>query len=424
MGAGMGVPGTGGAGIGGAGGPEGPRPNGTERRRRSMLFAASLVVTALVAAGAGVGITLAVTNRSSGGPVSLGTGPSPTPSAPAGQGLDVAAIAVRVEAATVDITATGPGQPDEGTGMILTSSGLVLTNNHVVAGSTRLKAQVNGKGKSYPVTVVGTDATDDVALLQVRNGGGFKSVTLGNSDAVTVGEQVVAIGNALALTGPETVTNGIISATQRAISVTDPATGLTENLKGLFQTSAPINPGNSGGPLVDAAGRVIGMNTAAASGTGSGTANDVGFAIPINSAMSIARQIEAGHGSATVQIGPHAIMGVVVTSVACAEGQDGCTALGSSPSGSSPFGSTSPYTAPVAKGAVIEAVEAGYPAAAAGLAPGDVITSVDGKPVSSPEDLTVQLRGRKVGTRVTIGWVGPTGGARSTRLRLAQGPAL
>ena len=119
------------------------------------------------------------------------------------------------------------------------------------------------------MAVLGTDAADDVALLQLQGGSAFKAVALGNSGQITVGDPVVAIGNALGLSGPETVTNGIISATGRAVTVGDESTGLTENLKGLFQTSAPINPGlgwPSGGRL----GQVIGMNTAQASGTGSG----------------------------------------------------------------------------------------------------------------------------------------------------------
>ena len=215
--------------------------------------------------------------------------------------------------------------------MVLTASGTVLTNNHVVAGSTTLRAQVDGSGSAYTATVLGTDSTDDVALLQLHGGDHFKTVTIGDSGAVGVGDQVVAIGNALALPGQETVTNGIISATKRKISVSDPTTGLSENLSGLFQTSAAINPGNSGGPLVDSAGHVIGMNTAQAASAGSGQgASNVGFAIPINQAMAIARLIYAGKASATVEIGPHAIMGVEVTSVACAEGQDGCTGLGAS----------------------------------------------------------------------------------------------
>jgi S1-C subfamily serine protease len=363
-------------------------------------------------------------------PTRSASGPLPTaaPLTPASsQGLNVGAIAKRVEPATVDITANGPDGQDEGTGMVLTPSGIVLTNNHVIDGSTVVTAQVDGTGKSYPVTVLGTDATDDVALLKL-NGGDFRTVTIGNSSAITVGDQVVAVGNALALSGSETVTNGIISATDRSVSVEDQSTGLTENLEGLFQTSAPINPGNSGGPLVDSAGQVIGINTAEASSTGSGEpASNVGFAIPINKAMDIARQIQAGKASATVDIGTHPVMGVEVTTVACAEGQDDCTPLGSaSPSGTTPFigQPSSGYTAPVGKGAVVSEVLQGFPAQAAGLAVGDVITSCNGAAITSPSDLVAHLSHLKVGSKVTVGWVTDNGSQGSATVTLAASPNL
>jgi S1-C subfamily serine protease len=384
------------------------------------------VVVALVAGGAGAAIALAV--KGSPAPAGTSSPPLPTaapagPSGPSTSGINVGAIAARVEPATVDITANGPDGEDEGTGMVLTASGTVLTNNHVVDGSTSLAAQVDGTGKAYTATVLGTDATDDVALLQLHGGARFKVVTIGNSDAITVGDQVVAVGNALALSGQETVTNGIISATQRSISVSDPSTGLNENLTGLFQTSAAINPGNSGGPLVASDGRVIGMNTAQAASTGSGQgASNVGFAIPINKAMAIARLIYAGKATPTVQIGPHAIMGVEVTSVACAEGKDGCAGLGA-PATPFLFGSpATTYRAPTSRGAVVLSVVSGTPAEKAGLAEGDVIVSVDGRAISSPDMLTARLDLHKVGDRVTVSWLDQNGQRHSSTVKLVQGP--
>ena len=337
--------------------------------------------------------------------------------------MNVGSIAARVEPATVDVTAYGPNGGDEGTGMVLTASGTVLTNNHVVAGSTTLRAQVDGSGTAYTATVLGTDSTDDVALLQLHGGNHFKTVTIGDSGAVGVGDQVVAIGNALALPGQETVTNGIISATKRRISVSDPTTGLSESLSGLFQTSAAINPGNSGGPLVDSAGHVIGMNTAQAASGGSGQgASNVGFAIPINQAMAIARLIYAGKASAAIEIGPHAIMGVEVTSVPCAEGQDGCTGLGAPQTifGSGP----TTYRAPTGKGAVILSVVSGSPAQKAGLAAGDVIVEVDGRAITSPLALTAQMGRHKVGDKVTTIWLGEDGRRHASSLKLIQGPNI
>jgi S1-C subfamily serine protease len=365
----------------------------------------SITLAALVGGALGAGVTLAVT-QSGSSPAPMVTLPTAASGAPSSlpTNFNVAAIAARVEPAVVDITASGPAGQDEGTGMILTASGVVLTNNHVIEGSTRLTAQVNGSGRSYAATVLGTDSTSDVALLQLHGSSSFKTITLGDSAAVKVGDQVVAIGNALALPGQETVTDGIISAMDRSISVSDSMTGLAENLSGLFQTSAPINPGNSGGPLVDAAGQVIGINTAQAASTSSGeTASNVGFAIPINTAMSIARQIDAAKPSFSVQIGPHAIMGVDVVGVAQAESAYG-------------------YTPPVDKGAVVVGVAPGDPAQSAGLAQGDVITSLDGVAINSTSDLTARLNLHKVGDRVSVGWVDTHGKHHSASLTLVRGP--
>ena len=165
------------------------------------------------------------------------------------------------------------------------------------------------------------------------------------------------------------------------------------------------------------------MNTAQESSTGSGqAASNVGFAIPINSAMAIARQIQAGNASATVQIGPRAIMGVEVTTIACAEGKDGCSSLGSSsPFSVLPFIGSSGYTAPVKQGAVVSSVEPGDPAEAAGLASGDVITSINGTAITSPTALTGQMNLQKVGGKVTVDWVDPKGQHLSATLSLVQG---
>jgi S1-C subfamily serine protease len=298
---------------------------------------------------------------------------------------------------------------------------VVLTNNHVIDGSTQVTVQVDGNGPTYQAAVLGTDAETDVALLQIKGGANFKTVVLGDSQGITVGDPVVAIGNALGLPGPETVTNGIISATGRSITVGDPSSGLTESLKDMFQSSAAINPGNSGGPLVDSSGDVIGMNTAEETGSGSGqSASNVGFAIPINAAATIAHQIQSGKPSVTVQIGPHPVIGVEVTTVKCAEGGDGCTALSSSPFGL-PIGGSN-YKAPVSQGAVVAGVQQGDPAQAAGLSAGDVITSVNGSPIDSPDDLTRYMNYQRVGEKATVRWVDRNGHHQSATLNFVQGP--
>jgi S1-C subfamily serine protease len=408
--------------VGGEGEVAPPDKGG--RRRPPWGWPAALVATVLVAGGAGAGIALAVSNNGGSAAPKSAALPPGTHNAPLSsnaRALNVHSIASHVEPATVDITAKGANGQDEGTGMIISGSGVVLTNNHVIDGSTQVTVQVDGNGPAYHAAVLGTDAEDDVALLRIKGGAHFKTVVLGDSEGITVGDPVVAIGNALGLPGPETVTNGIISATGRSITVGDPSSGLTENLKDMFQSSAAINPGNSGGPLVDSSGDVIGMNTAEETGSGSGqSASNVGFAIPINAAATIAHQIQSGKPSATVQIGPHPIIGVEVTTVKCAEGGDGCTPLNSSPFGLS-FGGSS-YTAPVSEGAVVAGVQQGDPAQAAGLSAGDVITSVNGSPIDSPDDLTRYMNFQRVGEKATVRWVDPNGHHQSATVNLVQGP--
>jgi S1-C subfamily serine protease len=386
---------------------------------------AGFVATALVFGAAGVGVGLAIgqgggANGADTLPTAAGTSPG------AGSQPDVAAIAADVDQATVDLTARGPNGQDQGTGMLLTASGIVLTNNHVIAGSTEVTAQVDGEGPTYRATFLGADPTADVALLKLADGSPFHTVTLGNSGSTKVGDEVVAIGNALALSGPETVTSGTISAVGRAVSVSDAGTGADEDLKDLFQTSAAIEPGNSGGPLVNAGGQVIGMNTASANSTDGFSAPTVGFAIPINTAMSIARQIMAGKASASVVVGRRPVIGVTTETVACADGDAGatapdCSALAYSFSGF-PFGSEYGYVPPVGSGAVVTGTDQGGPAAGAGLSVGDVIVSVGGEPVHGPAQFAARLDGYKVGAKVAVGWVDQRRDRHSATLELVAGP--
>jgi S1-C subfamily serine protease len=188
---------------------------------------------------------------------------------------------------------------DEGTGMIVTKSGEVVTNNHVIAGATSITVSIDGSSKSYPAKLVGTNTSEDIALLQIENApSNLPTVVFGNSSAAQVGDQVIAIGNALGLEGGFTVTEGIISAENRTLSASSDSGSSSETLTGMLQTDAAINPGNSGGPLVDAAGEVIGMNTAAAGTSSDGTsAQDIGFAIPSGRIESVIAQLQAGAAS-------------------------------------------------------------------------------------------------------------------------------
>ena len=225
-------------------------------------------MAALAGGAAGGGIAAAF-----GGSAPTGTAAvhlAPSTNLAGQQTTNVATIAAQVDPAVVSVTSEavvnvsngfggfgGSYQEQatlEGTGMIVTSSGEVITNNHVIEGARSISVNLDGSTKSYAAKLVGTDPTDDVALLQIEGVSGLPTVTFGNSSSIQVGDPVVAIGNALALGSSPTVTTGIISAENRTITAAD-GSGNSETLHGLFQTDAAINPGNSGGPLVDSAGR-------------------------------------------------------------------------------------------------------------------------------------------------------------------------
>ena len=229
-----------------------------------------------------------------------------------------------------------------GTGMVLTSNGEILTNNHVVDGATSIKVTVVTTGGSYTATVVGTDPTDDVAVLQLSDASGLQTAKLASS-AARVGESVTGVGNAGG-TGTLTAATGTVTALDQTITASDQNGGNAEQLSGLIETNAAIQSGDSGGPLYGSSGTVIGMDTAASSG---GQAE--GYAIPIATAEEIAKEIESGADNATIHQGYPAFLGVSV--------QDGTG------------------------GAAIAGVLSGGPAADAGIAAGDVVTAVGGTAV-------------------------------------------
>ena len=303
---------------GGYGQPGGPRP---ERRRNHPLL---YVLVALVAAALGAGAVFALQAKSSSPSSSSSFSPQdvPSPASSPGSGntntsgIDEQSVATKVEPGLVDITASlrYTGQVFEGTGMVLSSSGLVLTNNHVVDGSTGLTATVVNTGRKYRAQIVGTDAKDDVALLRLIGVSGLRTVQVGNSSKVTLGSPVVALGNAGGAGGTPTVTSGSITALNRTITASDAGSGDSETLHNMLQTNAQIAEGDSGGPLANAAGQVIGMNTAANTQSFGPQGSNEGFAIPINHALALAHQMAAGNGSASIRIGQPAFMGIAVAS--------------------------------------------------------------------------------------------------------------
>ena len=197
---------------------------------------------------------------------------------------------------------------------MLTSTGEILTNNHVIDGATSIKVTDIGNGRTYTAKVVGYDASQDVAVIQLQNASGLTVASLGDSSTVRTGDNVVALGNAGGKGGTPSVAAGTVTALNQSITASDEGSGNSEQLTGLIETNADIQPGDSGGSLVNAYGQVIGMDTAASSGTQtqsqSGQTAEQAFAIPINEATSIAKQIAAGTTSTNVHIGATGFLGI------------------------------------------------------------------------------------------------------------------
>jgi S1-C subfamily serine protease len=319
--------------------------------------------------------------------------------------LTTSQIASKVSPALVDVNTTLGFRhaAAAGTGIVLGSSGVVLTNNHVIEGATSIRATDIGNGRTYQAKVIGYDQRDDIAAIKLQGAAGLKTATLGDSGAARAGERVVALGNAGGRGGAPSVATGRITGLGQAITASDEGAATSERLTGLIQTSAAIQPGDSGGPLVNRAGEVIGMNTAASSGFHfqgqAGSDRTEAFAIPIEQASATAGQISGGRASASVHLGATAFLGV-----------------GLAPAGSSVPGSG-------AAGAAVAEVVPGSPVARAGLQPGDVIQSLGGHRVSSADDVQSVMTRYHPGDRVSLGWADQAGQGHSATIRLATGPA-
>ena len=339
------------------------------------------LVAALVGAGVGAGVEAAV-GRDAKTPVTTSFGSNTSKIA---KPQDIQGILAKVEPGVVSIETAqyqaqrgvfgGGGQvTGAGSGMILTSDGEVLTNNHVVSGATSIKVTIFGQSQAHDAVLIGADAADDVALIKIQGVSGLPTVQLGDSDAIKVGDDVVAIGNALALAGGPTVTEGIVSAKERSLS----GGRSGEDLSGLIQTDAAINPGTSGGPLVNADGEVIGMNTAVIESAGSGTvAQNIGFAIAINRIKPLLTDLRAGKTAAGT-----AYLGVSTQTVDSTLQQQ--------------------FGLHASAGAYVAELGSGTPAEAAGLRQGDVITKADGKTVESADQLVTIIRGHKPGDKLPL----------------------
>ncbi|WP_231840610.1 S1C family serine protease [Clavibacter michiganensis] len=298
-----------------------------------------------------------------------------------------ATTAQKAGVVTIDSALTYENAAGAGTGIILSSDGTILTNNHVVSGATSIRVTVESTGKAYVGKVVGTDATNDVAVLKLEDASGLTPAKL-DTDGVQVGEAVTGVGNAGG-TGTLTAATGQVTALGQTITTQSEGTAAGETLTDLIQTDAAIVSGDSGGPLVDAEGEVVGIDTAASSGS----AQIAGFAIPIDKAVSIATQIESGVESGTVKIGYPAFLGVLLA--------DGAGTVA---------------------GAPVQGVVDGSGAAKAGLAQGDVVTSVDGKAVASASELSAAISAHKPGESVELGWTTAAGAEKTGTVTLTEGP--
>jgi S1-C subfamily serine protease len=320
--------------------------------------------------------------------------------------VSTAAIVGKTDPGLVDINTTiDYGQAAAaGTGMVLTSNGEVLTNNHVIDGATSIKVRDIGNGQTYAAKVVGYSDTDDVAVLQLQGASGLATVSIGSSSGLAPGQRIVALGNAEGRGGTPAVATGSITGLGAAITAEDDGDGALEHLSNMIQTNADIEPGDSGGPLLNTSGQVIGMDTAASTDTGEpGTTAAVAttaFAIPISRAISIADQIEAGAASGTVHIGETAFLGVAVSARSSADG----------------FGQTG-------TGATIEGVIRDTPAAEIGLAAGDTITAIGGHEVAGQSDLQGVIERYHPGDKVTVTWTDQSGQSQAASATLVAGPA-
>jgi S1-C subfamily serine protease len=357
-------------------------------------IAAFLVLIAVVAAaaGAGIGWSLARAVNPSSHQVSQSTSQPESPITQVTPGssngnTSTEAIAAKVAPAIVNINTTlGNGQA-AGTGMIISSNGEILTNNHVVTGSTSITVTVQGRSQSYTAHVVGVNVSQDVAVIQIDGGvSGLSTVTFADSSSVQVGDSVVAIGNALGRGGEPPATQGHVTALNQTITASEGRQS-SETLSGMIQSDALIYQGDSGGALVNTSGQVIGMITAGEAQGFRSAASDVGYAVSANTAVSQANRIRAHEPASDLTYGQVGYLGVSIQS-----------------SGSG--------------AALVVGVQPGSPAASAGITVGSTITSIGGTATSSPDSLGNAIKAHRPGESVSIKWTTQSGASRTATVTL------
>lgn len=361
---------------------------------------AGIVAAVILASGGGIGIgwNLAhlISNRSSAAGQSHVSTVAPQGSSNGSANLDINAITRKVSPAVVDIdttiqTSNGTGAA-AGTGLIMTSSGDVLTNNHVVESSTRIKVSIQGRSGTYAADVIGVDPGDDIAVIHIRDVSGLPTASFASSSSVQVGDTVFALGNALGMGGAPRVTQGTVTGLDQSITASDNG-AQAEQLTGMIQSDAEISPGDSGGALVNSAGQVIGIITAGEAQGFRSTSTTVAFAIPASKAIDVANRILDGEAGNGIFIGPVGYLGVAVQDLG-----DG-------------------------SGVEVRSVQAGSPAQRAGITAGSVITAIDSTAIDSATALGNALHQHKPGDQVKVTWTVGTA-SHSATVTLTTGPTI
>jgi S1-C subfamily serine protease len=442
-------------------GPTMPMPPMPPRPPRRRIGALSYVFVALAAGALGAGTVVALyhpasNTSASAQPSSGALAPAPLPSkavpepsnASPGVSNSEQAIVNKVAPGLVIINTTLQYNSERAaaTGMVINSDGLVLTNNHVIEDSTSITAQT-ANGHQYRAKVLGYDVTGDIALIQLEGASGLKTVPLGDSASVKTGDSVVGMGNAegqyaiVPVTGQVTALNQTITAGDQGGSISQ------ETLHNMIQTNANIVAGDSGGPLANSAGQVIGMDTAGNNGGFAVQQSSAGYAIPIDNALAVARQIAQGQASSTVSIGYPPFMGIYIgqgsNSDPQAQAQQQNGSFGGNGAGGNGFGGNGfggngnqscatsngnlgpvDNIANVSSGTLILGTICGSPAAAVGMTAGSVITAVNGQAIGSPDSLTGVVSKFRPGDTISVTWVSPSGQHTTSTIKLTAGPPL
>ena len=374
----------------------GHRPDGPASARAGRLVVLAVVLAGIVGGVLGAAVTHAVDGADAVSALAGSTGSSAAGLDPGSANADrVTAVAAKVLPSVVTIAVTGQdgSAGDQGTGIVISSSGLILTNNHVVSAATAKTAVMTvtfSSGRIARAAIVGRDEYSDLAVIRAQGVSALTPASLGDSSAAAVGQQVIAIGAPLGLA--DTVTTGVVSALNRPVAPSASVASATttgNTVLDAIQTDAAINPGNSGGPLVDMSGNVIGIDSALAStdslSTQSGSIG-LGFAIPVNQAKWVAEELVT-KGSAA-----HSLLGV---------------------------GGIDPGTSAVHAGAVVESVASGSPAGRAGIKRGDVITGLGGQQIRDAVGLVAAVRFYRPGTTAALSYIR---GGRTVTVQVTLAP--